>query len=41
MLDNDYLVIAVKLNKICVTSRHKLEQFPFSRYLVAKRCNCH
>ena len=24
-----------------MTSRHKLEQFPFSRYLVAKRCNCH
>ena len=27
-------------NVVVQTSRHKLEQFPFSRYLVANRCNC-
>ena len=24
-----------------MTSRHKLEQFPFLRYREAKMCNCH
>ena len=24
-----------------MTSRHKLEQFPNCRHIVAKRCNCH
>ena len=27
--------------KNALTSRHKLERFLFSRYLVAKRCICH
>ena len=35
----DYIICSF-LSK-AMTSRHKLEQFPFSRYLETKMCNCH